>query len=60
MTWSYNDIYNVFKTSLGEKEYDATGLVEMLQERMEEKCLRYYISHGTDGRLERVFFEIVS
>jgi hypothetical protein len=59
ITWLYNDVYNLFSTSDAEKEYDATGLVELLIERRDELGLAYKLRHGKDGRLAQVFFEMV-
>jgi len=58
ITWLYNDVYNLFSTSFAEKEYDATGLVELLIERRDKLGLAYKIRHGKDGRLAQVFFEM--
>ncbi|KAJ1639535.1 hypothetical protein T492DRAFT_86574 [Pavlovales sp. CCMP2436] len=58
ITWLYNDVYNLFSTSLAEKEYDATGLVELLMKRKEELGLAYKIRFGKDGVLAQVFFEM--
>ena len=54
VTWTYQDIHNVFKTSAAEKACDATGLVEQLQKRSDEKGMQFKFSLGNDGRLERI------
>jgi hypothetical protein len=59
IVWVYNDVYNIFKTTLEEKVYDATHLVELLQKRKDELGLDFKLRHGQDGRLVQVFFEMV-
>jgi hypothetical protein len=55
VTWNYNDVYTFVSATAAEKAFDATGLLELLEERLKLHGLPYYYSTDADGRLSRVF-----
>jgi hypothetical protein len=61
LSWTYQDVYNSFATTAGERAHDATGMWEKLEQRRDEKGLHCALNlDKVTGRLDQVFFEMVS
>ena len=59
VTWNYHDVYTFVSATAAEKAFDATGLLELLEERQKLHGLPYHYSTDADGRLSRVFAVLV-
>ena len=55
-TWNYEDVREVFRSTAGEKELDATHLIEELETRNKERGLEY-MARTEGDRLALVFWE---
>ena len=57
-TWDYQDLHSFFPPSGNAKLFDATNLMKLLQQREEEKDLKWAIDYeGPDHSLTKVFFQ---
>ena len=56
--WNYQDIREAFPASLTKREFDAKGLVELLQKRQSESGAGYFAETDECGFLKRVFAQL--
>ena len=55
ITWTYQDVYDKFQSSIEERGFDATNFVNYLQEQQSMKGSYFAIQTVEDGSLSRVF-----
>ena len=58
ITWIYQDVYNKFQPSVGERGFDATNFVGYLQEQLTIKSLHFAIQTVEDGSKSKVFWTL--
>ena len=51
VTWEYQDVHNQFADSADEIAYDATGLVDFLEQRQQDTGLAYSFKLNKRGEL---------
>ena len=56
--FNYKDIYDRFPTNLSKRGFDATGLVEHLQKRKDERGMACYVRTSASGCVSKVFFQL--
>ena len=56
--WNYQDVRAAFPTSVGNRDFDAVGLVELLQQRATELGMMYFAQTDESGFVKRVFAQL--
>ena len=57
--WEYDDVLRQFPSDLSiSDDFDATGLIEMLENRNEESGLKYFCRAGAAGHINKLFVEL--
>jgi hypothetical protein len=59
VTWEYQDVHNQFADSADEIAYDATGLVDFLEQRQQDTGLAYSFKLNKRGELSCLWWELV-
>jgi hypothetical protein len=57
--WNYDDVLRQYPADVSvEKDFDATGLIELLEKREQDHNLRYFARAGKAGHLNKIFIEL--
>jgi hypothetical protein len=56
--WSYKDVYEAFPASVGKRDFDAAGVVELLQKRAEILGMRYFAQVDELNFVKRIFAQL--
>ena len=58
ITWNYGDVYSTFPANIRKRQFDASGLVQLLEERLAQQGHRYFMTTDACGFTNKLFVQL--